>query len=109
MTYQEIKQMIASVGLPNAYYQFPDGTQQAPPFICFYFPGNDDFLADDTNYQKINELVVELYTDNKEFALEASVEAALTSAGLVYDREETYIGSERMYQISYTMEVVING
>lgn len=101
--------MIAGIGLPNAYYEFPGGTEQAPPFICFYFPGNDDFLADDQNYQKIHELVVELYTDDKEFGLEGAVESALTECGLVYDRNETYISSERMYQISYTMEVVING
>ena len=37
MTYQEIAQMIESIGLPYAFYQFPDDTEQAPPFICFLY------------------------------------------------------------------------
>ena len=107
MTHAEIQTMLASVGIPTAYYQFPDNTGQQPPFICFYYPTNNDFLADDLNYQKIEHLVVELYTDNKNFALEAAVEAALTLHGLVYTRDETYLDSEQMNEVIYEMDVVI--
>lgn len=109
MTFQEISNMVEDIGLPFAYYQFPEGTGQQPPFICFYFPDNDDFVADNINYAKIEALRVELYTDEKDFALEAEVEAALNEAGLVYSRTETPIESERMYLVSYETEVLING
>lgn len=109
MTFQEISNMVEDIGLPFAYYQFPEGTGQQPPFICFYFPENDDFVADNINYAKIEALRVELYTDEKDFALEAEVEAALNEAGLVYSRTETPIESERMYLVSYDTEVLING
>lgn len=106
MTRTEIAAMLDSIGLPVAYYQFPE-TGQAPPFICYFFEGDNDFIADDTNYQKIDRLAVELYTDNKDFALEASVEAALSGAGLVWSRSETYIDSERMYEVIFNADIVI--
>lgn len=109
MTFQEISNMVEDIGLPFAYYQFPEGTGQQPPFICFYFPENDDLIADNINYCKIEALRLELYTDEKDFALEAEVEAALNEAGLVYSRTETPIESERMYLVSYDTEVLING
>jgi hypothetical protein len=109
MTYKEIATLVDGIGYPYAYYQFEKETAKDPPFICFYYPENNDFLADNTNYAHITELTIELYTDNKDFAAEAAVEDALTTAGIVYEKDETYIDSERMYMITYTTEVLING
>ena len=108
MTYKEIAQMIAEVGVPYAYYQFQEGTGQEPPFICFYYPNNNDFVADGENYVKVVQLVIELYTDNKDFSLEATLETVLAEHDLVFTREETYIDSERMYLETYYTEVIIN-
>ena len=88
MTYKEISQMIAGAGLPYAYYQFPEDTPQAPPFICFFFSSTDDVFADDTNYQRIVQLNIELYTNVKDFDLEASLEEILTNNNLTYYKEE---------------------
>ena len=107
MTYKEIATMVESTGLPYAYYQFPNGTDQACPFICFFLDSSNDFAADNINYQKIRRLNIELYTDNKDFTLEQTVETVLNSNGLVYYREETYLDSERMYMVSYETEIVI--
>lgn len=107
MTYQQIATMVASIGVPYAYYQFPEGTAVAPPFVCFYFEGSDDLYADDKNYQKIRPLTIELYTDNKDFSLEATVEGILTSNGLTYARNESWIESERMNMVAYTADVII--
>ena len=101
--------MVASIGVPYAYYQFPEGTAQPTPFVCFYFDSSNDMFADDTNYQRIRPLTIELYTDNKDFALEATVESVLNRAGLVYSRAESWIDSERMNMVSYTTSVVITG
>ena len=62
-----------------------------------------------TNYQKIRPLTIELYTDNKDFTLEATVEGILSSNGLTYARSESWIDSERMNMVAYTMSVVITG
>lgn len=108
MTYQEITAMIDEIGLPSAYYQFPDDTGQDPPFICFFYPNNDDLIADNANYVRIEQLTIELYTDVKDFALEARLEAVLAEHDLVFYREEEDIDSERMHETIYTTEVVIN-
>lgn len=107
MTTQDVASMVASVGIPTAYYQFPDNTGQEPPFICFYFPGDNDFKADNINYAKINRLIIELYTDSKDFALEAAVEQVLKDNELAFIRSETYIDSERMYEVIFETQVII--
>ena len=99
--------MVESIGIPYAYYQFPEGTDQPCPFICFYFTGSNDLAADDTNYQRIRPLAIELYTDNKDFTLENTVEAVLNQHGFVYARDEVYIDTERMNMVTYTIEVII--
>ena len=107
MTYQQINTLIAGIGIPYAYYSFEEGTAEAPPFLCFYYTENNDLAADNTNYGKIEHLIIELYTDTKDFALEKTVETALNAAGLVYTRDETYLSSERMYMEVFEADVCI--
>ena len=108
MTYAEISQMISAVGIPYAYHHFEEGSGQQPPFITFYYQGDNDFIADNINYQTIRPLTIELYTDNKDFALEAAVESVLTANDLAFSRTETFIDSEQMYMVTYYTEVIIN-
>ena len=107
MTFKEISTMIKNIGLPYAYYQFPEGTAEAPPFICFYYSNDDDLKADNSNYQKIEHLNIELYSDEKDFVNESAVEAALAETGLVWKRTETYIDTEHFYMVLYETDVVI--
>ena len=107
MTYKEVAAMIAGIKLPYAYDHFPEGQGPNPPFICFYFDGANDLAADNTNFQRIRPLTLELYTDNKDFATEELVEAALNGAGLVYSRSEVFIDSERLYEVVFTTDIII--
>lgn len=107
MTYKDVSAMLASFGLPYAYYQFEEETAKPPPFICFYYPRASDLLADNENYQKIRILVIELYTDEKDFELEERIEAGLTANDLVYTRQETYLDDERMFEVAYETSIVI--
>lgn len=109
MTRAEIAAMIAGVGLPYAYDHFtPDDTPGAPPFICFIYPADGDFKADDSNYQRVTDLTIEFYTDEPDFITEAEIETALNSAGLVYSRSgPSYIRDERMYKTTYETSVLL--
>lgn len=107
MTYKEVKTLLSSAGIPVVYYQWPEGQAPEPPYLVFYYPGDNDFKADDSNYSKVRELTVELYTDQKDFALEETVESILSP--LVYSRNEAYLDTERMFMVSYETEVLING
>lgn len=109
MTLQQVNLMVESMGLPYSYYEFPEGTAQAPPFICFFYGPSDDLYADNSNYQGIRQLNIELYTRNKDFALEKTIEDILNLNGLTFYREENFIDTEKIWQIAYEMEVMING
>lgn len=106
MTTEEIATMLGSLEIPTAYYQFPE-TQQGPPFLCFYYQSNNDMLADDVNYVRIDHLVVELYTDNKDFGLEKQLEGVLTSNDMVWEKSEQYLDDEHMNEVVYEMDVII--
>lgn len=108
MTYKQVATMISELGLPYAYNQFPDGTDLEPPFICFLYTNtSNDMMADNVNYQEIRPLAIELYTDNKDFALEAAVEAKLIENELPFIRQETYLDSEKMFMVVYTTQIVV--
>lgn len=102
--------MLTSAGYSIAYQAFPIG--QAPtttPFMIYFYDGSDDFMAENTNYVNISNLVVELYTSGaREFASEAAVEAILKANHLTYSKNEEYIDDIAMYRITYEMEVIIN-
>lgn len=109
MTYEEIASMIRSIGVPYTYYQFNEGTGIAPPFICFYYESSNDLIADNVNYAKVENLIIELYTKEKDFALETLVGATLNAHEISYQRYESYIDSEKLYMNTFESEVYING
>ena len=107
MLYSEVKTMIDEIGLPSAYYAFPDGTAQEPPFVVFYYAYSDDLFADNSNYRGISNLTVELYTDHKDPLEEAIVENVLRSHGITWAKSEAVIEAELMTQVTYATEVLL--
>ena len=108
MTYAEIASMIESTGLENAYYQYPEGEAPELPYILFYYPERNDFQADNKNYARIPQLNIELYTKEKDFDKEKLIEDLLDENEIPYDKEEQYIEKEKMYEVLYITEVIIN-
>ena len=99
--------MISSTGLPYAYDQFKDGTQQAPPFICFYYGASNDLYADGINYQRIDSLTIEFYSDCKDIDKELQIEAVLMAAGLPFAKYEQSLEDEKMHETVYELQVLI--
>ena len=107
MTYKEIAEMIESMGLPYAYHAFPNNGAPELPYIVFNYPSRDDFGADNFNYVHIENVDIELYTENKDFATESAIESVLEQNGLFYSKTEMYLESEYMYEILYEVQTVI--
>ena len=107
MTYKEIATMINGTGLTNAYYSFPENSNPVLPYILFYYPNSADLIADNINYQPIEKLNIELYTENKDFETEAIVEKMLNDNGLAFARSESYLNNEHMYEVLFETSVVI--
>ena len=108
MTREEIAALAESAGVPCAWRQFPDGTQQEAPFLCYYTEEVSSFYADGVVYAQVASLIFELYTREKDFGTEALLEAALTGAGLGWRKDEDYVSSEELYMTTYTMEVLLD-
>ena len=109
MNFRDIENMISEIGLPYAYYSFPEKEAPSLPYIIFFYGRSDNFPADDKVYQRIDSLSIELYTENKSFETEENLEAVLDDYGFVWDKTETYLNTEHMYEVIYEMEIVIDG
>ena len=107
MTPQQVNIMLETIGVPVAYYQFKEGTGQQPPFVCFFYGDGNDVIADNSNYVKVERLFVELYTDEKDFALEKTVETILNNNGIVFAKSQGYIDAERMHVTVYQSDIVL--
>ena len=108
MTEQELYQMVKEPGFPTAYHHFEEGQSPDPPFLVYLYPGTNNFSADGTVFQGINQLDIELYTDKKDLEAERKVEAVLKKHGFFYEKTETYLESEKMYEVLYETEVLIH-
>ena len=111
MTIQELNNILDEIKLPYTYYFFPENDKNNPvpnlPYFVYYFPNNDGFGADNINFANVNALNIELYTAYKNYDVEAQLEAILTKHGFYFSKTETYLESERMYEVLYEMEVLI--
>lgn len=105
MTHEEVMQMLEDTGIPFAYDHFAEGESPDPPFICFLFPGSDNFSADNVVYAEFQNLNIELYTDEKNTELEDKVEEVLNAHELFWNKSEVWIETEKLYEVLYQMTV----
>ena len=105
MSYEEINLMLEEVGLPFAYHHFAEGEAPEPPFLIFLSPGESTFSADNIAYFSMKKLNIELYTDRKSPDVEEMVEKILKQYEIYFVKTETYIDSEKLYELLYEAEV----
>lgn len=102
---EEIVNILKEIGIPFAYDHFAEGESPSPPFICYLTPSTNHFAADGVTYLKVNDIHIELYTDFKDLSVERKVESALDRHGIFYERLETWIDSEKLYEVLYSFEM----
>ena len=107
MTLKEIADMVADIGLSWRYSHFSQTT--APPYVVYYFPAENDVMADNSNYANKRQLFIELYTKTKDNTSEGLVEAQLRANGLTWYKQTDFLNDEQLYQTTYELEVIING
>ena len=105
MTYEDVMAILRECNLPFAYDHFAEGESPDPPFLVFLFPGTDNVFADNQVYYKVNKLNIELYTDKKDPEIENQIENVLASHEVAYEKMETWIDSEKMYEVLYQTEI----
>lgn len=104
MTQAELYQALKSIGYPVAYGSF--SSPVTPPFITYQFAYSNDLIADNINYVAIEDFQIELYTAKKDIVAEQKVQDKLKELGLPYRKFETYLDTEKMYQILYEIQIL---
>lgn len=104
MNQVELHQALKNIGYPIAYNSFTNPV--TPPFITYHFTFNSDLIADNQNYVDIENFQVELYTSKKDLTAEKAVQDKLKELGLPYQKFETFIDSEQLYQIVYEIQIL---
>lgn len=107
MTLAEIATMVASFNLPWRYSHFSQ--TPAPPYVVYYFPAENDVMADNSNFVNKRQLFIELYTNTKDTTSEATIESTLKQKGLSWYKQTDFLSDEKLFQTTYEMEVFING
>lgn len=103
MTLKKLKELLETTGYPVTYRAWPEKKAPPLPFVCYLVSYTENVFADSSVYTQVNHVQIELYTQTKDIAAEDKVEKALSS--FTWDKTETYIESEKMYQIMYEIEV----
>ena len=103
----ELLQILNETQISFAYHHFAEGESPEPPFICYLLTGSNNFSADGKVYYKINEVHIELYTDLKDLAVEQQLEDVLDEHGIFYNKSETWIESEKLYEVLCIFEMEV--
>ena len=107
MWMDELINILKETEIPFAYDHYAEGESPEPPFICYLLPGSNNFSADGKVYFKANEVHIELYTDFKDLTVEQKLEAVLDEHGIFYNKSETWIESEKLYEVLYIFETEV--
>ena len=103
----DLVKLLEETGIPFAYDHFAEGESPDPPFICYLLPQSDNFSADGKVYLKVSSVNIELYTDSKDLSVEQKLEAVLDTHGILYDKTEVWIESEKLYEVLYSFEMEV--
>lgn len=103
MTQNELYNLLKSTGLPVAYHHFDEPPNL--PYIIYLFTYSSNFAADGKIYKRFDNYQVELYSEKKDLESEQLIENLFDENDIYYDKSETYIESEKMYQVIYEIQI----
>lgn len=102
----DLYQSLLRTGYPVAYSHFESAVKT--PFICYTYEYSNNMFADGEVYQKINHYQIELYALSKN---KSEAERKLMNALALFSFQKTgeeYISSQKVYQMIYETEEIIN-
>lgn len=102
-------QMIAlldTLSTPSFYGQAPAGTSL--PFIAIHTEEPDNFAADNNVYCEKWNFRLDLYTVEKNLAIEADIKKLLNDNGIFWVKTEQYLDDQSCWEVEFEFEVLGN-
>lgn len=97
---------IKSTGTPVVAVRWPKDTTQTPPYVCWLLDSTDNAYGDNSVLTVIGRYDFELYCDQRNLALERSIEAALDAAGIAWAKSGAYVESEDLVETIYSADLI---
>jgi hypothetical protein len=91
--------LLKTTNLPVAYHHFV--SPPSPPYIVYLFSYSSNFGADNRVYEAAKNFQVELYVKAKDLTSEALIEGLFDANDIYWEKTETYIDSEGLFQVLY--------
>ena len=91
--------LLKTINLPVAYHHFT--SPPTPPYIVYLFSYSSNFGADNKVHSQADNYQVELYTKTKDPTSEKLVEDLFDANDIYWEKTETFIESEGLYQVLY--------
>ena len=105
MTLPELKKKLESLDLPIAYRQWAVGQEPELPYLIYYADEDIGFFADDEVYSERYAVTIEVYSQQKDLALESQVKELLNTNNLPYTNYESFLDTENMYMKAYEINI----
>lgn len=103
MDHNALMELLQETGIPWTYHHWEK--PPLPPYGVFLDTSNDPFFADNKTYADARAVRLEVYTLERDPALDAKVAAVLTTAELPFESDYLYIETENLYESTFEIEV----
>ena len=107
--YSKVQDLVYPLGLELSYGSFQVLDNELPDFPTLVYLEDESYytVADDRNYYKEKNWILEYYFINKNESLEDELEQALQEGGFIFtSTEDIYIKEERIYLKTYFVSEV---
>lgn len=105
MKVEDVKAMLNTTGIPWAYHHYPEKKVPRFPFGVWLDVDTDNYGADNKVYCEVHGIRLELYSKDRDWATEKSIEDVLNDYGLFWNKESDYLNDEKCYITVYYLEV----
>lgn len=103
MKLSEVYTRLGTLNKPVAYLAFKSAHN--PPYIVYYENGANFHGSDEKNYIKDMTVVIELYSESKDMALERQIEDLFSDVEL-NKSEDIWIEDENLLMIAYEFTTI---
>lgn len=103
MSYEELLEILRPTGIPWTYHHWEG--KQDPPYGVYLDEEDDPFYADGKTYVYFTAARLEVYSLERDPALDQKVREALDAAEIAYYAHYIWIESEGLYETIFEIEV----